>query len=702
MRKLHLLAFLAALLSVTCLQSQNLPLIALENFSDNHNRWVESFDDIGGAELKDGKYVMKLLKDDYYYRFWNTITDTNTMLLKQEIIIFRVRQTAGDDNAEFGIIWDSDAPEKCHEFLISSGGYYKIRTRINDDYISNVKWTKTSVVKPKGEYNELTVIRHGGYYDFYINRYRVARLSVSKLGVFGNDVGFILLSKATVEADYIKIYGQSRKLNIIPSPIKAEKINLGPAVNTGDIEISPLITADGKHLYFVRRTEEGDDDIYVSVKKDGKWTQAVRLGPPFNDAHNNSVEYVSTDGNIYIVSGLYDNGVYISQRGLSKIQKLKDGSFSLPQPVFITDYENEWDYYSFTFSQDKSVLIMAVQRTDDCFGGSDLYVSFLQSDGTYSTPKNLGADINTPLNEGTPFLAPDGVTLYFSSAGHPGFGDRDIFVSRRLDDTWQHWSEPQNLGPSINTPGWDAYFTIDAKGEYAYLVSNDNSTGGENEDIFMIPLSQEARPEPVAVVTGKVLDSLTSRPVFARIYYNTTSGELKDYTVSDANDGSFKVVLPLGKKYFITASANGYLNKTLVLDLPYSDTVITMNLSFLLEPIKVGQSVVLDNVYFPAGQDKFLPQSYAALDKLVLFMKQNPNVKIEISGHTNNIGDYDKLVDLSVRRAEAVKRYLVSKGIDSSRIVTKGYGPDKPIADNSTLKGRRLNQRVEVKILSNE
>ncbi len=693
-------AFLLLLLSLSAAFAQDLPLLIDEEFNDNRFDWTVGKNSYANISIRNGRYSIAFnISSGYLYRSWNTLYQTQQ--LKQMLIEVKLKQVSGDPTQYFGIMWDSDHDSLTNEFFISCDGYYKIRTK---DFEGNVRTivpsTRTSIINPFGQYNVLKIYRHGWFYDFFINGHPVARVKVPKMGVHGDDLGFVLTGKMRIVADYVKIYGQTYKLNIVQNPIKAQKINLGSNINTSQIELSPYITADGKKLYFVRRKDDSDDDdIYVSQFVNGQWTKAQKLGAPFNNDWSNSIDYVSPDGNLFIVSGVYDQGKYISDMGVSMIYRKSDNSFSQPQQIVISDFFNDWDYYNFTFSPDRNIMIMAIEDDRNTFGGSDLYVSFLQPDGTYSSPKNLGPDINTPFNEGTPFLAPDNRTLYFSSSGFPGYGWRDIFVSRRLDDTWQHWSEPENLGPYINTAGWDAYFTLDAAGKNAYLVSDQGGFG--QEDIFMVPLSESARPNPTAEIVCVVKDSVTAQPVYARIYYSKSQSQLKDYTMSNSQTGEAKLVLPLASEYYITVMAKGYLNNTQRLVLPDVDSLINRRLVFLMKPIQVGQQFVLSNIYFPAGRAEFMPKSYAALERLLNFMRLNPDVKILVSGHTNNIGDYQKLMELSRRRAEAVKNYLISHGISADRIQTVGYGPNRPIADNSTLEGRRKNQRVEVKIISN-
>ncbi len=688
------------LLFLPLISSGQLPLLISDNFLDNSNDWYEKDDKTVTAKVGNGIYYLYLKDEDYTYRFWNKLYDLTS--LDEYKIECRMKLLSGRDDDFYGLLFDTQDAENCSEFKIASVKEAYINRREDKDYKYLTYRLDFPFINPRGQYNTLTVHKHNGYYDFYINGHFFKRLNAKKLIPQGGKVGFFLGGKMEVAVDYIKIYGRKSKINLVDNPLNSQKVNLGPGVNTGADELRPIISSDGNYLYFVRVGGDygDDDDIWVSQKVNGQWTKAKKLPPPFNDEHNNGIYYVSPDRTVFIVSGTYDNGVYVNSDGLSVIYKNPDGTWIKPQALIIGDIRNASEYYSYCMSADRKYLLLSVEIPGDTYGKRDIYVSFLQNDGTYSTPVNLGPVVNTTGNDGTPFLASDNRTLYFYSDGHPGYGDGDIFVTRRLDDTWTNWTDPQNLGPAINSDDWDAYFTIDSRGEYAYLVSYKPDNAFGQGDIYSIRLSEEARPNPVAVINGKVIDKSSGRPVQANIiYYKGDEDNVTNTSISDAATGGFKLVLPLGQKYTIYANKPGYISSLKEIDLTDSLNYTEIPLVLNIKKISAGQTFTLKNIYFPAGSSKFLPQSYPELNRLVMFMKQNPEVKIEISGHTNNIGNRDKLLKLSLDRARAVKKYLVNAGINANRITVKGYGPDKPVADNSTVQGRRLNQRVEIKII---
>ena len=254
------------------------------------------------------------------------------------------------------------------------------------------------------------------------------------------------------------------------------------------------------------------------------------------------------------------------------------------------------------------------------------------------------------------------------------------------------------MGSNINTSGWDAYFALDAKGDYAYLVSSHNSIG--NEDIYRVKIQEELQPDPVVLISGRVFDSKTKKPLSAKILYDDLSIN-KEVGIANSNGqtGEYKIVLPYGKKYGFFAKKTGYMALSDNIDLTNVQQYQEITRDLYLIPIEVDEKIVLNNLFFQAGKSILLPSSYPELDRLKQVLDDNPDIKIEVVGHTNNIGDIQKLVQLSEQRAEAVKKYLVSKGVSPDRISTKGYGPNKPIASNNTKAGRTKNQRVEFKII---
>ena len=334
---------------------------------------------------------------------------------------------------------------------------------------------------------------------------------------------------------------------------------------------------------------------------------------------------------------------------------------------------------------------------------NDIFVCFLERDGTWSEPKSLGKKINLPDNdEMTPYLASDGVTLYFSSNRPGGVGDNDIWMTKRLDKTWQKWSDPVNLGAPINTPSWDAFFTLDAGGEYAYLTSNTNTLG--ESDIVRVKLLEREKPNPVVLVSGNVYNQKTKEPLSASLVYETLpDGVSAGNGVSNAADGSFKIVLPYDKNYSIHATADKFfaVSENLNLDSLIKAGYKEIHKDLYLVPIEIGQVVRLNNVFFDFDKFDLRSESFVELDRVVKLLNENPAIEIEMSAHTDSYGSDDYNFTLSDNRAKSVREYIISKGIAPTRIVSQGYGETKPVAPNDNAENRQLNRRVEFKILKN-
>jgi outer membrane protein OmpA-like peptidoglycan-associated protein len=334
---------------------------------------------------------------------------------------------------------------------------------------------------------------------------------------------------------------------------------------------------------------------------------------------------------------------------------------------------------------------------------NDIYVCFLEKDGTWTEPKSLGKKINLPKNdEMTPYIASDGVTLYFSSNRPGGFGDNDIWMSKRLDSTWQKWSDPVNLGEPINTADWDAFFTLDAGGEYAYLTTSQDTYG--ESDIVRVKLLEREKPDPVLLVSGNVYNSKTNQPLSASLIYETLpDGATAGNAISNATDGSFKIVLPYDKNYLIRATADHFFaqSENLNLDSLIKAGYKEIHKDLYLVPIEVGQVVRLNNVFFDFDKWSLRPESFIELNRVIELLKENPAIVIEMSAHTDSRGSDDYNFKLSDNRARSVMEYIVAHGIDQSRISSKGYGETKPVATNETDDGRQLNRRVEFTILKN-
>jgi outer membrane protein OmpA-like peptidoglycan-associated protein len=302
----------------------------------------------------------------------------------------------------------------------------------------------------------------------------------------------------------------------------------------------------------------------------------------------------------------------------------------------------------------------------------------------------------------TPYVAADGVTMYFSSNRPGGLGDNDIWMTKRLDKSWTKWSEPVNLGAPINTEGWDAFWTLDAAGEYAYLTSNKNTYG--ESDIVCVKLLEKEKPNPVILVSGNVYNAKTKEPLSASLVYETLpDGTEAGNGLSSPADGSFKIVLPYDKNYSIRASADKFfaISENLNLDSMVKAGFKVIHKDLYLVPIEIGQIVRLNNVFFDFDKSNLRPESFVELDRVVKLLKDNPAIEIEMSAHTDSYGTDEYNFKLSDSRARSCMEYILSKGISPKRITSKGYGESQPVATNDTDEGRQLNRRVEFKILKN-
>ncbi len=530
--------------------------------------------------------------------------------------------------------------------------------------------------------------------------------------------------KVVMNAGKVKGYNQIDAIGISDSPRPIEiginvskdapknvlKENLGKTVNTPGQEVAPVIAPDGKTLYFTRCYHKDNlgssdrQDVWAStLAPDGSWQEAVNLGAPINNAGDNAIGSLSVDGRtMYLLNVYQPNGN--QTYGFSRSMRTKAG-WSFPQEFKVKNIaqlsrkdEDQVIETEFTVSGDGNTMVLSVRRKNS-IGDRDLYVSFRQSDGSWSEPKHLGPTINTADFESAPFLAADGRTLYFTSGGFPGYGRGDIFVTRRLDDTWTNWTEPENLGPAINTPEWDGYFTIPASGEYAYLSSRANSLG--EDDIFRVRLFPAIKPEPVAIVSGQVLDALTKKPVSAEVLLSlagdSTVLSRADY---DPETGEYKVALALQKSYTMRARKTGYFPLTESLDLSREKKYREIRRNLLLSPVASGQTMVLREVIFEQSKADLLPSAGQELDRLATLMQERPTMKVLVEGHTDNIGEWALNMKLSEDRVQTVKAYLVAKNIAADRIQTKAWGPSRPIANNESEERRKLNRRVELTILN--
>lgn len=506
---------------------------------------------------------------------------------------------------------------------------------------------------------------------------------------------------------------KQQKDNIITANTILKIENLGININSDLPELRPTISADGDLLFFICENHPANtkynsipnsQDIWYSERDStGKWGEARHLKDPLNTTHYNAVYWISPDKNRILIRGAFTNGGY-QGKGVSMSYRKANGRWSDPQMLYIKNYE-KYDRgllsgASMTHDAQALLLYMTPVKGSSL---NDLYVCFRQQDGSWSEPKTLGKQISLPeYDEMTPYIAADGETMYFSSNRPGGLGDNDIWMTKRLDKSWQKWSEPRNLGKPINTTGWDAFFTLDAGGEYAYLTTNQNTYG--ESDIVRVKLMEKEKPNPVILVSGNVYNQKTKEPLSASLIYETLpDGVQAGNGVSSPVDGAFKIVLPYDKNYSIRATADKFfaVSENLNLDSMVKAGYKEIHKDLYLVPIEIGQVVRLNNVFFDFDKWDLRPESFIELDRVVTLLKENPKIEIEMSAHTDSYGTDEYNVKLSDNRAKSVREYILSKGISETRIISKGYGETKPVVSNDTDENRQLNRRVEFTILKN-
>ncbi len=565
---------------------------------------------------------------------------------------------------------------------------------------------------------------------------------------------------------------------------KYEMQKLEGGINTRHDDAAPVISPDGKTLYYFisnhpdnKFGEQGSQDIWVSyMDESGNWSPAEHLKSPLNENHGNQVFTVLNNGNTLFIRGTAgrdDTGFSITNRS--------GNGWSRPRKIEVDGFEemNKNRFYGATMSTDMQHMIIYFS-TNPRVVWSDLYYSKRLSGNKFSKPVKLKGAINSGWDEFGPFLSPDNKSLYFASdrKNSGGLGGADLYVSRRLDDTWLNWSEPENLGPPINTTEFDGYISIDAEGNI-YLAMAGKKIDGGNLDILQVV------PKDIHIyLEGIVKEYDSGNPLVADVFV-THTGEGGIDTLKSGSAG-FKTTLPGEGTYSVISRKEGYVEsrESFTLKDVFNDTTVNVELKLrtvvkpmvvtintydsktnellpetkivvndglddilsvespgtyqseikregaysvqasrsgylessgsfsisqdenqavadvYLEPIEVGTTVVLENIYFDFNKTTLKSESFVELNKVVNFLNDNPTLQIEISGHTDAVGTDKYNEDLSQGRAESVVQYLIENGIGTNRLVAKGYGESKPIATNETDEGRAQNRRVEFTVLA--
>lgn len=549
--------------------------------------------------------------------------------------------------------------------------------------------------------------------DFYPGAYYLLaglQLSVGKYADAGDNFRKFLQFKGESP---LKRKGAEKGLEVvnfalyqIEHPVPFDMKNMGENINSPNDEYLPAITADEQTLIItVRRPKDAqtisqatklEEDFYISNQNNGVWTKAEPIGPPLNTHGNEGAQCISPDGQyIYFTACNRDDGLGSCDIYFSK--KTGNGwttPVNLGSPVNTSAWESQP-----SISADGKTLYFASSR-ENGKGGMDLWKCIMNDNGSFGNPINLGDSINTRYNEMSPFIHPDNQTLYFSSDGMLGMGGKDIYFSRKNKDGI--WTKPVNIGYPINTYADEINLLVNAKGNLAYF-SSDKPGGYGKYDLYSFELYKEARPQMVSYMKGKVFDAESLRKLDAGFeVINLENGEVVAQSKANAISGEFLVCLPVGKNYAINASKEGYLFYSDNISLEGIHSEVKPYLKDIpMKPIKVGEVVVLRNIFFETDKYDLKNESKVELDKLTSLLKKNPLLKIEISGHTDNVGNEKYNLTLSENRARIVSEYLTTNGIAKTRLSFKGYGMSKAVDNNNTEEGRANNRRTEFKVTGN-
>jgi len=490
----------------------------------------------------------------------------------------------------------------------------------------------------------------------------------------------------------------------VKHPIPFNPINMGAEINSQFDDYEPALTADGEEIIITcllpisqnmqyAGGNSVQEDFFIAKKENGKWAKRVDLGMPINTPGNEGAQSISADGRIFFYtacSRMDSKGscdIYYSIR--------KGGQWSNPRNLGNPVNTSYWESQP-SCSADGRIVYYASNRPGG-YGQMDLWETHIDGQGKWTAPKNLGPNINTIENEQSPFIHADGRTLYFASAGHLGMGKMDIFKSEK--DSLGNWGKPINIGYPINTWKDESDFRVSANGNTAIISSNrDGGFGGA--DLYTFELYKEARPREVSYVKGNIFDAKTQKKLGAMFeLIDLKNGDIVMTSFSDAVSGQFLVPLALNNEYALNVSKDGYMFYSEHYNLQQDSSMKPMELNIPLQPIEAGGTVVLENVFFDTDKFQLKNESRVELQRLIEFMNFNKEVKIQISGHTDNTGDKQKNITLSDNRAKAVTEYLISKGIAKERLTYKGYGDSKPLAPNDSEKNKAMNRRTEFMIL---
>ena len=684
----RIVLFFLLLLNFTNSFSQT--MIFEEKFINNKNEWKLSNEGDFQLKIDKGQY---LLKNKSIKSKSVTFLPKNFDACEDDFSLEFSLMLNSADSSEYALIWG--ATKKKRNYLRLKGNKFKVDAYDFTEKKWTIKqfWKKSPQINLSGKYNFIKIDKNANLISMYLNDSLIYKSGA--YGQVGRRFGFWLGQKTEISVDNIRIYKKKKNIELIDSLDKNLKlVKLDSNINSVYEEFLPVVSPDGNYLFVARKKhpdnigEEKATDIWYSVKDEKeKWSKLQNISKPLNNSSFNFVISSSPDNNKLLVANTYKSDGSPDSDGLSISQRQNSG-FSIPKAQKIEGYVNNSSSVNYFLSSNNKILLCAIDNSEG-YGEKDINVCFLKSDNNWSKPINLGPVINTFGNESGIFLSADNKTIFFSSNGHPGYGNQDIFTSTRLDDSWKNWSKPKNLGPVVNGKNNELSYFLTAKGDYAYLASNG--------DIYKI--KNQVDLEPVVLLSGKLLDK-NGKPVEAEILCKDISNnEEVGSAVSNPETGEYKLVLQKGKVYNVDIKSEQYYTSNENIDLTKLNYYTELNRDLLLQPLLKDEIIKLKNISFEFNMSIIKVESYSEINRLVDLLSKNPSLKIEIAIHTDDDGPSDYNLKLSQSRADAVVNYIKSKGIKPNRMIAKGYGEANPIVPNDSSANREINRRIEIKVL---
>lgn len=479
-------------------------------------------------------------------------------------------------------------------------------------------------------------------------------------------------------------------------------LRLNDFINSSSEELRPVFNIDGSELYFTRAYHPANigfakikqnKDIWRSSKNEkGQWNTAVNLESLNNEA-DNSVVSINNLNQLYVTS--FDKKKKDLQYSIGKVN-YKDNEWSNPELIHIPNIDFSGDFTDFYISRDEKVLLLSIVSNKG-YGKEDLYVCH-NINGAWSEPKNLGTYINSTEHEFAPYLSEDKKHLYFTTTARNGLGGGDVFVSTRLDNSWEYWTHPKNLGDVVNSPKMDCYFSVSPEGKY-YVSSNRNEATGM--DIYELSDQIIVKDTTLDLLTvkGYISDSITNEFLTSEITITDIEKD-EQTTVLSNRSGFYTIKLEKGKTYNFNILRAPYHEENIEITTPVAEKQIEEFWQhFQLNKYEKGDKIELENLHFHTSTANLRDDSKPVLDKLITIMKSNKTMRIRIEGHTDNSGSKIGLIKLSQQRSNTVKSKLLDAGIDKMRIKTRGFGGFKPLVPNDSEPNKRQNRRVEFVIL---